>query len=115
MAYRAGGARYTCKEAVLTPETPWSRARMRILYLSTSQAVMPADDVRSRTPPEHGAEYARYARHATCDANGHFSFSNIPSGAWYAITVATPVNAGIPMALMKRLEVNGNEVRVVLR
>jgi len=64
LAYRNGGARYACQDVVLAPETPWSRARMRILYLSTSQAAMPVDDVKSRTPPEHGAEYARYARHA---------------------------------------------------
>src|SRR5580698_1635353 len=62
MAYRPGGARYACQDVVLAPETPWSRARMRILYLSTTQAAMPVDDVKSRTSPEHGAEYARYAR-----------------------------------------------------
>jgi len=115
MAYHPGGARYSCQDVVLAPETPWSRARMRILYLSTSQAVMPVDDVKSRTPPEHGAEYARYARHATCDAAGHFSFSNIPSGAWYVITVAAPVGGGMRMAVMKRVEIAGNEVKVVLR
>ena len=115
MAYRNGGARYACQDVVLAPETPWSRARMRILYLSTSQAVMPVDDVKSRTPPEHGAEYARYARHATCDAGGHFAFSGIPSGAWYVITVAAPVTGGVRMAVMKRVEINGDDVKVVLR
>jgi hypothetical protein len=115
MAYRSGGARYTCQDVVLAPETPWSRARMRILYLSTTQAAMPVEDVKSRTPPEHGAEYARYARHATCDAGGHFAFSGIPNGAWYAITVAAPVNGGVRMAVMKRIEIDGDNVKVVLR
>jgi hypothetical protein len=114
MAYRSGGGRYTCQDVVLAPETPWSRARMRILYLSTTQAAMPVDDVKSRTPPEHGAEYARYARHATCDASGRFSFSGVPSGAWYVITVAAPVSGGIRMAVMKRVEISGDEVKVVL-
>jgi hypothetical protein len=115
MAYHPGGQRYSCQDVVLAPETPWSRARMRILYLSTSQAVMPVEDVKSRTPPEHGSEYARYARHATCDAGGHFSFSSIPSGSWYVITVAAPVGGGVRMAVMKRVEINGDEVKVVLR
>jgi hypothetical protein len=115
MAYHPGGARYSCQDVVLAPETPWSRARMRILYLSTSQAVMPVEDVKSRTPPEHGAEYSRYARHATCDASGHFSFSGIPSGSRYVITVATPAAGGVRMAVMKRVEINGEDVRVVLR
>ena len=117
MAYRNSGARYACQDVVLAPETPgWSRARMRILYLSTTQAAMPSDeDVKSRTPPEHGSEYARYARHATCDAGGHFSFSGIPSGSWYVITVAAPVSGGVRMAVMKRVEINGDDVKVVLR
>src|SRR5689334_9102850 len=35
LGYRGAAARYTCKDVVLTPETPWSRSRMRALYLST--------------------------------------------------------------------------------
>ena len=115
LAYRNGSARYGCQDVVLAPETPWSRARMRILYLSTSQAAMPVDDVKSRTPPEHGAEYARYARHSSCDATGHFAFSGIPNGAWYVITVAAPVTGGMRMAVMRRVEIAGDNVKVVLR
>jgi hypothetical protein len=114
MAYRNGGTRYNCQDVVLAPETPWSRERMKILYLSTSQAVMPADDVRSRTPPEHGAEYARYARHATCDGDGRFSFTGVPNGAWYVITVANPIGGGTRMAVMRRVELDGGNERVVL-
>jgi hypothetical protein len=114
LAYRPGGARYACQDVVLAPETPWSRARMRILYLSTTQAAMPVDDVKSRTPPEHGAEYARYARHSTCDGGGHFAFSGIPNGSWYVITVAAPVSGGMRMAVMRRVEIDGDNVKVVL-
>jgi hypothetical protein len=115
LAYRNGSMRYACQDVVLAPETPWSRARMRILYLSTSQAAMPVDDVKSRTPPEHGAEYARYARHSSCDATGHFAFSGIPNGAWYVITVAAPATGGMRMAVMRRVEIAGDNVKVVLR
>ena len=114
MAYRNGSMRYACEDVVLAPETPWSRARMRILYLSTSQAAMPVEDVKSRTPPEHGAEYQRYARHASCDGGGHFAFSGIPNGAWYVITVAAPVTGGTRMAVMRRVEMDGDNVKVVL-
>jgi len=115
LAFKGPSGHYTCQDVVLAPETPWSRARMRVLYLSTTAAAMPADDVRARTPPEHGSEYARYARHATCDALGHFNFANLPSGAWYAITVATPDGGGTRMAVMRRVEVHGDTVKAVLR
>jgi len=115
LAFRGSGAHYTCQDVVLAPETAWSRARMRVLYLSTTAAAMPADDVRARTPPEHGNEYARYAKHANCDASGRFSFTGLPSGAWYVITVATPEGGGTRMAVMRRVEVHGDTVKVLLR
>jgi hypothetical protein len=114
LAYKGPGGHYNCQDVVLAPETPWSRARMRILYLSTSSAAMSVDDVKGRTPPEHSAEYAKYARHASCDANGHFTFSGLPSGAWYVITVASPTGGGGRMAVMRRVETHGDQVRVQL-
>lgn len=114
LAFRGAAARYTCKEVVLTPETPWSRARMRMLYLSTTASAVPVADVRARTPAETN-DYARYARRAECNAAGRFSFGGLPDGGWYVITVATPVGGGQPMAVMRRVETHGNLVRVVLR
>lgn len=116
LAYKGGS--YTCTGGgvVLTPETPWSRARMRVLYLSTNSAAMPVDDVKSRTPPEHNADYQKYARSTTCDAQNHFSFSGLPNGAWYLITVATPTSGtGGKMAVMKRIETHGDTMKVTLR
>ena len=115
LGFKGASSHYTCQDVVLAPETPWSRARMRVLYLSTTAAAMPADDVRGRTPPEHSSDYAKYAKHASCDPAGHFSFSGLPSGAWYAITVATPDGGGTRMAVMRRVEVHGDTVKVVLR
>lgn len=115
MSYRGAGGRYVCQDVVLAPETPWSRARMRMLYLSDVSAALPVEDVKSRTTPEHAAEYARYARHATCDAAGRFAFPNLPDGAWYVITVATPAAGGPKIAVMRRVETHGGPVRVVLR
>ena len=114
LAYKGPAGHYACQDVVLAPETPWSRARMRILYMSTTAAAMPVDDVKSRTPPEHGSDYANYARHASCDANGHFSFAGLPNGAWYVITVATPAS-GTRVAVMRRVETHGDVARVTLR
>jgi len=116
MAFKSdAAAHYTCQAVVLAPETPWSRARMRTLYLSTTAADIPADDVKTRTSSEHAAEYGRYVRQAPCDATGHFAFTGLPDGAWYVITVAAPVGGGVRMAVMRRVETNGETVRVVLR
>jgi hypothetical protein len=115
LAYKGNGGRYTCQSVILAPETPWSRARMEVLYLSSTSADVPADEAKARTPPEHGAQYAKYVRQAACDATGRFSFAGLPDGAWYAITVATPVGGGAKMAIMRRLETHGDTVRLVLR
>ncbi|HWF75783.1 MAG TPA: hypothetical protein VN694_01280 [Caulobacteraceae bacterium] len=114
LSYKGAASRYTCQEVVLTPETPWSRARMRMLYLSTTASAVPVEDVRARTPPETN-DYAKYARRAACNAAGHFSFTGLPDGGWYVITVAAPVGGGDRIAVMRRVETNGNTVRVVLR
>jgi len=114
LAYKGDAAHYTCQTAVLVPETPWTRARMRTLYLSTSSAEIPSDDVKARTPREHG-EYARYVRQAPCAAGGHFLFSGLPDGVWYVITVAAPVGGGVRMAVMHRVETHGDTAHVVLR
>jgi hypothetical protein len=114
LAYKGAAARYTCQEVVLTPETPWSRNRMHMLYLSTTASAVPVEDVRARTPAETN-DYAKYARRAQCNAAGHFSFTGLPDGGWYVITVATPVGGGGRMAVMRRVETQGDTVRVVLR
>jgi hypothetical protein len=114
MAYKGAAAHYTCQDVVLTPETPWSRNRMRMLYLSSTASAVPVEDVRARTPAESN-NYARYARRAECNPAGHFSFTGLPDGAWYVITVAAPVGGGARVAVMRRVETHGDAARVVLR
>jgi hypothetical protein len=114
LSYKGAAQRYTCQDVVLTPETPWSRERMRMLYLSTSASAVPVDDVRARTPAESN-NYAKYARRAECNAAGHFSFSGLPDGGWFVITVAAPVGGGARVAVMRHVETHGDTVRVVLR
>ncbi|HEV2363263.1 MAG TPA: hypothetical protein VGS12_03590 [Caulobacteraceae bacterium] len=107
LAFRAGGVRYSCSggDVILTPETPWSRRRMTILYGSASAADVAVSVVRAREPSGPRADYARYVKKATCDDQDHFSFEGLPAGGWFVITLAKPVNGpGEAVAVMRRVE-----------
>jgi hypothetical protein len=107
LTYKGGPSAYTCSSVVLMPLTPWSRARMRVLYGSDSAAVVNADDVRARTPPG-GPDYRKYAKFTTCDASNHFAFAGLPDGTWFVITAATPVGGGEQVAVMRRVDTHGS-------
>ena len=113
IAYKAGGQAYGCTASgvILTPETPWVRERMRVLYNSTDHTALPADDVRRRTPPERSQDYSAFIKRTKCGAAGEFSFQGLADGAWYVITLARPANgaAGVEMALMRRVVVRGGK------
>ena len=113
LVYKQGVERFTCSHAtvILTPETPWTRRRMSILYNSADRAALPTDEVRARTPSAPDGDYSAFVRRATCDATDRFSFSGLPDGAWYVITVAKPVGGGSgSMALMRRVTTHGGRV-----
>lgn len=117
LRYKDGGQAYSCAGSgvILTPETPWTRRRMEILYKSPSSATLPASDVRGRTPPGRSSDYSAFVKHAGCDASGRFSFSGLPDGAWFVITVAKPVTpgAGQEMAIMRRVTTGGARATAV--
>jgi hypothetical protein len=110
LSFHDGSTRYSCRgrDVILTPETPWVRRRMYILYGSIDGAVVPADIVRARTPQTGSGDYASYARKTTCDGANRFAFQGLPDGAWYVITLARPddPSAGA-VAVMRRVEVHG--------
>lgn len=113
VTFKAGSTPYTCSDAgvVLTPETPWVRRRMEILYKSATEAALPADEVRARTPPERSQDYTAFTKRATCDGTGKFTFANIANGPWYVITVARPMGtSGANIAIMKRVVVSGGKM-----
>jgi hypothetical protein len=118
LAYRQGPVRYSCegRDVILTPETPWSRRRMMLLYGSATGAVIPVEEVRQRTQAAPSGDYARYVRKTTCDDANHFAFSGLPNGAWYVITVAHPPRPGEgeAMAIMRRIETRGGPRPVTL-
>jgi len=111
VTYSAHRTPYGCTGVVLTPETPWVRQRMSILYRSTESAALPAEEVRSRTPPERSQDYSKYVKRTACSADGKFTFSGLPDGAWFVITVVKPTNgaAGAEMAIMRRVSIKGGK------
>jgi hypothetical protein len=120
LTYGQSGQAFTCagSAVVLTPETPWVKRRMMILYNSEQNAALPAAEVRGRTPPERSQDYSAFVRRATCDAANHFAFAGLPDGAWFVITVAKPVApgaAGRDIAIMRRVVLkNGQTAKVKL-
>jgi len=118
LTYGQSGQAFTCANApvILTPETPWVRARMMVLYNSDRAAALPAAEVRGRTPPERSQDYSAFVRRVTCDAQNHFAFSGLPDGAWFVITVAKPVTPGAAsrdVAIMRRVVLKGGQVAKV--
>jgi len=112
--FRLGAVSYSCNGAtvVLTPETPWSRRRMSVLYKSDVRSALPADEVRARTPQAPPGDSGPFIKRTTCDAADHFSFTGLPDGAWYLVTIAKPApgGAGASMAFMRRVVTRGGRV-----
>jgi hypothetical protein len=114
LAHPPGAARYSCvgQTVVLTPETPWARKRMQVLYESDQHAALAADDVRSRQNQAPPGDSNPYVKRVVCDAADHFSFSGLPDGAWYVVTLAKPVagQSGPSLAMMRRVVTRGGKV-----
>jgi hypothetical protein len=111
VTFRAGPTRYSCAGAtvVLTPETPWSRRRMSVLYQSGERAALPVDDVRGRAAKAPPGDSDPYVKKAICDDASRFSFAGLADGAWYVVTLAKPVagQTGPTVALMRRIVTSG--------
>jgi len=117
LGFHTASSRYTCQggDVILTPETPWTRRRMFILYGSPVAAAVPLDIVRARTPSAPSGDYARFAKKTTCDSDNHFSFAGLPDGGWFVITLAKPVDMqGDAIAVMRRVETRGSLRTVTL-
>jgi hypothetical protein len=110
VTFHAGAVRYGCagSPVVLTPETPWSRKRIGVLYMSTDHAALPIDQVRSRANEAPPGDSEPFVRKVTCDAASRFSFAGLPDGAWYVVAPARPIDGkGPTMALMRRVTTRG--------
>lgn len=111
--YRRNGRNFDCTGSVgLTPDTPYTRARIRTLYGSTERAAVPEAIVRARTVADPSADYRSYVRSTTCE-NDRFSFSGLPDGGWFVIV---PVSAGGDdrVVLMRHVVTRNGRVSVTL-
>ena len=116
LGMRQGQVRYSCtgSTVILMPETAWSRRRVMILYGSATNATVPVDIVRARTPPAP-PEFGRYVRSGPCTGD-RFAFNGLADGAWFLITLARPTTpGGGQVAVMRRVETyGGRPVQVVM-
>jgi hypothetical protein len=111
--YRRNGRAFDCTGSVgLTPDTPYTRARIRTLYGSTDRAAVPEAIVRARTVADPSADYRSYVRSTTCQ-NDRFTFSGLPNGGWFVIV---PVSAGGDdrVVLMRHVVTRNGRVSVTL-
>ncbi|MCS6627454.1 hypothetical protein N0B44_31570 [Roseibacterium beibuensis] len=111
--YRRGGRGFDCTGSVgLTPDTPYTRARIRTLYGSTDRAAVPEAIVRARTVADPNADYRSYVRSTTC-RDGRFTFSGLPDGGWFIIA---PVSDGGDdrVVLMRHVDTRSGRVSVTL-
>jgi hypothetical protein len=116
VSYATPAGPYTCAGAGvgLTPETAYSRRRVASLYLTTERAAIPVEEVRGRVVEEAPADYNRFVRAGRCDAQGRFSFTGLPDGAWYVITQGRPATGqGPALAFMQRVVIRGGETRFI--
>ena len=119
VTYSRAGAPWTCAGTTvgLTPDTPYSRQRISVLYGSTLRALLPVREVRSRTVAEAGADYSRFVRRAPCDAQGRFAFRGLPDGAWFVIANVRPASGAAAedaLVLMQRVEARNGITKIVL-
>ena len=118
LLYRTRTAAYTCSGSgvVLMPESGWTIRRMQTLYGSDAAAAVPSAEARRRTPAPPPPEFNQFVRSTTCDAASRFSFSRLPDGAWFIITVARPVAPaqGEEMAIMRRVVTRGGVTSIDL-
>jgi hypothetical protein len=118
VAYRTGAGPWTCAggSVGLTPETAYSRQRVAALYGSTRRATLPVQLVRSRSVEQPAADYGRFVRTVRCDAQGRFTFGDLPDGSWFIIAQAKPGPGAAPedaLAIMQHVEVRGGLTRIL--
>jgi hypothetical protein len=111
ISFARNGTPYACTgSVVLTPETPYTRARFATLYGSTDRAAIPEAVVRARSIADPNADYRSFVRQGRC-ADGRFTLSGLPDGAWYLIVTASA--GGDRIVLMRRVETRGGRTNSI--
>lgn len=117
-----GGQPRTCAgmPVNLVPSSPYSDARMRVIYGATDRGFTPAYGSRDVRFSGDTGELERYVRTAVCDAQGNFAFRNIPGGTYYLVSTIVWQSPGSYIIdqggrMMRRVDVrDGESVREIL-
>ena len=89
------------RTVALTPDTPYSRERIRGLYGSAEAASEPVERVRSRVIGNDNSDMLRFVRTTRCDASGAFAFNGLPAGGFFVIVEVTDPTG--PRVVMRRV------------
>jgi hypothetical protein len=95
----------------LTPDTAYSRERIRALYGSIEAASIPVEQVRSRIIANDSPDMRRFIRVARCDANGVFDYENLPAGGFFAIAEVS--DPGGPRVVMRHVAIRSGLLLVL--
>lgn len=114
-----GGGVVTCasEEVTLVPVSPYATERIMARYGNTTSGS--AGFLFSNRLPEPDASYMTSIRTAHCDAQGNFSFTDLPDGDYYVVTkvVWTVGNNIFPegAGLMQKVSLHdGQQPKVIL-
>jgi hypothetical protein len=116
-----GGDVKTCAglDVFLVPLSSYSEERIRIIYGNSISGYRSATNLKD-LPPEAPADYAASRRITKCDAQGEFTFSDLPDGSYF---VTTTVTWGVPGQyvvstqggnLMKRIDLSGGKIERIV-
>jgi hypothetical protein len=114
----ANGKTKTCAglEVRLVPDAPYTRERVAMLYGTTNNGFVEAEEARrvqQRTDAAVDPAYKRSHKVATCDGNGHFTFANLADGSYYVLAPVLWRKAGASEPdggfLMERVRLAGGE------
>ena len=95
----------------LTPDTPYSRERIRALYGSSTAASEPVEEVRSRVIANDNPDMRRFVRASRCDAKGEAAFDGLPAGAFFLIAEVSDPSG--PRVVMRRVVTSAGRLVMV--
>ena len=83
-----GGGIVTCagREASLTPQTAYSKERMKAIYRTASHPAIGQTAWGKVKVEKPSPGYLHATRKTQCDAQGHFHFPNVPPGKYFVTT-----------------------------
>jgi hypothetical protein len=110
---KAGGEQHTCagQSANLIPDSAYARARMTAIFGNADRGMRAASRGAVKFERDDPL-YVSTLRTTRCDAQGSFSFPQVPDGVWYATTSvkwqgASQVEGG---SMMQRVDVRGGRL-----